>query len=74
MRLAAKRDLTSNEEELFEFIVEFEQKNGYFPLVREMAAGIEKSTTVTHGYLRGLVDKGFIKQVSPKKFMIPREA
>ncbi len=60
-------DLTQREKEVYEYISDCLDKNGYAPSVRDIctAVGI-KSTSSVHEYLRRLETKGYIKKSSGK--------
>ncbi len=60
-------DLTLKEKEIYHYICECMEKNGYAPSVRDICASLNiKSTSSVHGYLRRLEMKGYIKKSSGK--------
>ena len=60
-------DLTLKEQEIYQYICECMEKNGYAPSVRDICASLNiKSTSSVHGYLRRLEMKGYIKKSSGK--------
>ena len=60
-------DLTLKEKEIYQYICECMEKNGYAPSVRDICASLNiKSTSSVHGYLRRLEMKGYIKKSSGK--------
>ena len=55
-------DLTQKEKDIFNYISECVEKNGYAPSVRDICAAVGiKSTSSVHGYLHRLENKGYIK-------------
>lgn len=60
-------NLTQKEREIFEYISDCLQKNGFAPSVRDICAEVGiKSTSSVHEYLRRLEAKGFIRKSSGK--------
>lgn len=60
-------DLTQKEKDVFDYISECVEKNGYAPSVRDICAAVGiKSTSSVHGYLHRLETKGYIKKSSGK--------
>lgn len=60
-------DLTQKEKDIFNYISECVEKNGYAPSVRDICAAVGiKSTSSVHGYLHRLENKGYIKKSSGK--------
>ena len=58
-------DLTQKEKDIYEYISECLDKNGYAPSVRDICAALGiKSTSSVHEYLRRLETKGYIKKSS----------
>lgn len=56
--------MTTRQDEIYKFIREHIQKQGYPPTVREICQGCSISSTSTVGYhLQKLEDKGFIKRL-----------
>lgn len=56
--------LYRRERELLTFIWQFQERNGYSPTLKEMAAGINRRAPSTiHALIRGLVDKGYLQKV-----------
>ena len=60
-------NLTQKEREIFEYISDCLQKNGFAPSVRDICAEVGiKSTSSVHEFLRRLEAKGFIRKSSGK--------
>jgi repressor LexA len=60
-------NLTEKEKEVYKFITECLESNGYAPSVRDICAAVGmKSTSSVHEYLRRLETKGYIKKTSGK--------
>ncbi len=60
-------NLTEKEKEVYKFISECLEKNGYAPSVRDVCAAVGmKSTSSVHEYIRRLEAKGYIKKSSGK--------
>lgn len=60
-------DLTQKEKDIYEYISECLDKNGYAPSVRDICAALGiKSTSSVHEYLRRLETKGYIRKSSGK--------
>ncbi len=61
------KKLTDKEQQIYDYIFEMIEKNGYSPTVRDIknAVGI-KSTSTVHIYLQKLEDKGFIQKEQGK--------
>lgn len=60
-------DLTPKEKDIYEYISECLDKNGYAPSVRDICAALGiKSTSSVHEYLRRLETKGYIRKSSGK--------
>lgn len=60
-------DLTQKEREVYEYISECLEKNGFAPSVRDICAEVGiKSTSSVHEYLRKLEAKGYIRKSSGK--------
>ena len=60
-------NLIQKEREIFEYISDCLQKNGFAPSVRDICAEVGiKSTSSVHEYLRRLEAKGFIRKSSGK--------
>ncbi len=60
-------ELTQKEKEIYQYITECLEKNGYAPSVRDICGAIGiKSTSSVHEYLRRLETKGYIKKSSGK--------
>lgn len=55
--------LTDRESEVLDIIVEYINKNGYAPSVREIGEIVGlKSSSTTHKYLKKLESKGYIER------------
>lgn len=60
-------NLTEKEKEVYKFISECLEKNGYAPSVRDVCAAVGmKSTSSVHEYIRRLEAKGYIRKSSGK--------
>lgn len=60
-------ELTQKEKEVFEYITECLENNGYAPSVRDICAAVGiKSTSSVHEYIRRLETKGYIRKSSGK--------
>jgi repressor LexA len=70
-----KQGLTEKENEMYRFICEATEKNGYSPSVRDiqLALGI-KSTATVHAYLNKLEAKGYIQKAQGKSRTLRVEA
>ena len=70
-----KQGLTEKENEMYRFICEATEKNGYSPSVRDiqLALGI-KSTATVHSYLNKLEAKGYIQKAQGKSRTLRVEA
>ncbi len=60
-------ELTQKEKDVFEYISDCLQKDGYAPSVRDICAAVGiKSTSSVHEYIRRLETKGYIRKSSGK--------
>ena len=60
-------ELTKKEKEVFEYINDCIEKNGFAPTVRDICSALNiKSTSSVHDYIRRLDEKGYIKKSSGK--------
>ena len=60
-------DLTQKEKDVYEYITDCIEKDGYAPSVRDICAAVGiKSTSSVYEYLRKLESKGYIKKSSGK--------
>ncbi|MBO5870487.1 MAG: transcriptional repressor LexA [Clostridia bacterium] len=60
-------DLTQKEKDIYEYISECLEDNGFAPSVRDICAAVGiKSTSSVHEYLRRLESKGYIRKSSGK--------
>ena len=60
-------ELAQKEKEIYQYISECLEKNGYAPSVRDICSAVGiKSTSSVHEYLRRLETKGYIKKSSGK--------
>ena len=60
-------ELTQKEKDVFDYINDCIERNGYAPSVRDICAAVGiKSTSSVHEYLRKLEAKGYIKKSSGK--------
>ncbi len=60
-------ELTQKEKDVFKYISECVEKNGYAPSVRDICAAVGiKSTSSVHEYIRRLETKGYIHKSSGK--------
>ena len=56
--------LYKKERQVLEFLVQFQNKHGFSPTLREIATATgHKSVSTIHVILRGLVDKGYVQKV-----------
>lgn len=56
--------LYRKERELLNFIIQFQEQNGYSPTLAEMAKATgKKSPSTVHALIRTMVDKGYIQKV-----------
>lgn len=61
-------NLSRKQREVFEYIKNFIDKNGYPPAVRDICAGVNLSSPSTvHGHISNLVERGYLKKDSLKK-------
>lgn len=56
-----KKTLTKKQQEMFDFIVEFKQRNDYMPTYKEMAKSLGISTTSAYTLCSRLQEKGYIR-------------
>ncbi len=60
-------ELTQKEKDIYEYITDCLEKNGFAPSVRDICASVGiKSTSSVHEYLRRLESKGYIRKSSGK--------
>ena len=60
--------LDNPQEVVYRFIVDFYEKNGYPPSIREICTGVGlKSTATVHGHLSRLEEKGLIERDASKQ-------
>ncbi len=56
--------LYRRERDLLQYIIQFQESNGYSPTLREMAKAMNRRSPATiHNLIRSLVDKGYIQKV-----------
>lgn len=56
--------LYKKERELLNFIIQFQEQNGYSPTLKEMAGATgKKSASTVHALIRTMVDKGYVQKV-----------
>jgi len=56
--------LYRRERALLQYIIQFQEGNGYSPTLREMAKAMDRRSPATiHNLIRSLVDKGYIQKV-----------
>lgn len=56
--------LYRKERELLNYIIQFQEQNGYSPTLREMADAMNRrSVSTMHALIRTMVDKGYIQKV-----------
>lgn len=61
------RKITKRQQQIYEYIKEYQKENGYPPSVREMAAAVGLSSPSTvHAHLSALEDHGLIKRDASK--------
>ncbi len=60
-------NLTDREQKIYDFIGDFNRKNGYPPSVRDIQNGLSiKSTSTVHSYINRLTEKGAINKSTGK--------
>ena len=62
-----EHDLTPRQRDVYDYIVQFKQTNGYAPTMREIATGIITSRSFARECVHVLVDKQIIRY-NPKTF------
>ena len=68
-------ELTQKEKDIFDYINDCIEKNGYAPSVRDICSAVGiKSTSSVHEYLRRLETKGYIKKSSGKSRALSLES
>jgi repressor LexA len=68
-------ELTQKEKDIYDYINDCIEKNGYAPSVRDICAAVGiKSTSSVHEYLRRLETKGYIKKSSGKSRALSLES
>lgn len=59
--------LTKKQQEVYDYLVDYIQREGYPPSIREMCKGLGiRSTSTIHGHLAKIEAKGYIKRESTK--------
>lgn len=58
--------LTSRQNEIFSFLKNFAQKNGFAPSIREIGDNFHIAPSSTLAHLKALEKKGYIKRVPAK--------
>jgi len=59
--------LTKKQQQVYDYLVDYTQKVGFPPSIREMCKGLGvRSTSTIHGHLEKLEEKGYIKRESTK--------
>lgn len=59
--------LTKKQQQVYDYLVDFTQREGFPPSIREMCKGLGvRSTSTVHGHLEKLEEKGYIKRASTK--------
>jgi repressor LexA len=53
-------ELSQRQTEIYQFIIDFHQKRGYNPTLREIAAGVELSPSTVTAHIQALKDKGYV--------------
>ncbi len=74
--VAIMENLSRKQREVFEFIKNYIENNGYPPAVRDICSGVNLSSPSTvHGHISNLVKLGYLKKDSLKKrtLAIPEE-
>ncbi len=68
-------ELTQKEKDIYDYINDCIEKNGYAPSVRDICSAVGiKSTSSVHEYLRRLETKGYIKKSSGKSRALSLES
>ena len=58
-----KKDLSSSQQKIYEYILSETEQKGYPPSVREICAAVGlKSTSTVHGHLKRLESRGYIRR------------
>lgn len=66
-RGAFMEELTEKERMIYEFVGDFNRRNGYPPSVRDIQSGLSiKSTSTVHSYIKKLNEKGALNKASGK--------
>ena len=61
-------DLTKKQQEVFNFIKNYIEKNGYPPAVRDICKGVNLSSpSSVHAHINSLVEMGYLKKDLLKK-------
>lgn len=56
------KELTKREQDIFNFIIEYRNKKGYSPSIREIQKGVFlNSPNMIHRYLINIVNKGYLE-------------
>lgn len=62
--------LTKRESEVLEFIKDYMRTTGIVPTMIEIGHGTNMSTKAANNHFRRLVDKGYVVQVSDKRYVV----
>ena len=62
--------LTEREQETLSYIKEYMKNNGTIPTMADIGRGINASTKVAHDYFHILVNKGYVKQITDKRYVV----
>jgi repressor LexA len=53
-------ELSQRQTEIFQFIFDYHQQNGYSPTLREIAAGVGLSLSTVMAHIQAMKDKGCV--------------
>ena len=62
--------LTEREQETLSFIKEYMKRNSTIPTMADIGKGINASTKVANDYFHILVNKGYVKQITEKRYVV----
>jgi len=61
--MAAKETLTPKQKKVLDFIITFNEKNGYSPSLGETAHRFKKSIPTIHQFINSLAEKGYLTKI-----------
>lgn len=62
--------LTKREKEVLDFIKGYMETNGVIPTMAEIGMGTYMSAKVANDHFRRLIEKGYISQISNKRYVV----